>query len=646
MKTRPDPIEGAEEDFPGKTVLGTENEGCVSRDEVVGRPNSQRAGNGKHKGTRGPREWPPSQRPVLAHAWGWRAQGRRSDRSPDAAPAHLGMEELARCGPGPASPSAPTLPPARRQSYRGRQKGIDVRRPQGRGRQQPPGPRTVLRSGSCPLPGGLARPQPFPSLAACVICQLRAGDPRAGDLQGHMLLWTPQGRPRTRLRKLPLAALSLNFGGPGGEKASVRNPKLMALKTMQKKSELAATVPPSMATPTLTEKWGNFSPGLPDTTAAPAAGGLPPPRPEPPAPPAPARSPLGPARPSRRPPARAEAAGARGVGGAGAAARPRLGGAAEGAAPAPRAYLARLGLRPGAMVRAAGGRHCGAPGGGAAPAAEPRASAGRLRAREREAAKPRRLDFPGTGTGRRGDPARALRPRPRPRPRAPARPEAAALLPPQRPGLPASPSPRDHPRRGPGQPPRRHHAQPGTRLLGSPRIPPIPSGGSSGPPYPPPCIPSGGSWGPRGPPPSRGRGGALCPGAPQPDTGAAQATCRPAAPQPLCPPTSGPWAVRGAAGRAGDSPARRRRADCSTSRLESVPAPGRRWARRGEGGLGKPQGEGLEGGGGAGPGFGFRGVRRAPGRGSLCCLEPPSALPASAGSGPQPGLGSLGDQLS
>lgn len=53
MKTRPDPIEGAEEDFPGKTVLGTENEGCVSRDEVVGRPNSQRAGNGKHKGTRG-----------------------------------------------------------------------------------------------------------------------------------------------------------------------------------------------------------------------------------------------------------------------------------------------------------------------------------------------------------------------------------------------------------------------------------------------------------------------------------------------------------------------------------------------------------------------------------------------------------------
>lgn len=53
MKTRPDPIEGAEEDFPGKTVLGMENEGCVSRDEVVGRPNSQRAGNGKHKGTRG-----------------------------------------------------------------------------------------------------------------------------------------------------------------------------------------------------------------------------------------------------------------------------------------------------------------------------------------------------------------------------------------------------------------------------------------------------------------------------------------------------------------------------------------------------------------------------------------------------------------
>lgn len=64
-----------------------------------------------------------------------------------------------------------------------------------------------------------------------------------------------------------------------------------------------------------------------------------------------------------------------------------------------------------------GARHCGAPSEGAAPAAEPQASAERqrARAREREAAKPRRLDFPGTRKGRRGDPARALRPRPRPR---------------------------------------------------------------------------------------------------------------------------------------------------------------------------------------------------------------------------------------
>jgi hypothetical protein len=129
------------------------------------------------------------------------------------------------------------------------------------------------------------------------------------------------------------------------------------------------------------------------------------------------------------------------VGGAGAATPPSLGGAAEGAAsaarspPLPAAYLARLGLRPGYMVPAAraggaaaadgwsgsGTRHCGAPSGGAVPAAEPRASAERQRAREREAAKPRRLDFPGTRKGRRGDPARALRPRPRPRAGRPSR---------------------------------------------------------------------------------------------------------------------------------------------------------------------------------------------------------------------------------
>ena len=149
-----------------------------------------------------------------------------------------------------------------------------------------------------------------------------------------------------------------------------------------------------------------------------------------------------------------QAAGAPGVGGAGAAAGLSLGGAAEGAAsaarspPLPVAYLARSGSSRGYMVPAAraGGaaaagasagsrtRHCGAPGGGAAPAAEPRASAERPRAREPEAAKPRRLDFPGTRTGRRGDPARALRPRlPRPAAAAPpaSSPTPIALAPPR-----------------------------------------------------------------------------------------------------------------------------------------------------------------------------------------------------------------------
>lgn len=82
------------------------------------------------------------------------------------------------------------------------------------------------------------------------------------------------------------------------------------------------------------------------------------------------------------------------MGGAGAAARPRLGGAAEGAAraarspPLPAAYLARLGLRPGYMVpavraggaaAAAGGRAGTGPGTAEPPAEGPR----RLRSPER-----------------------------------------------------------------------------------------------------------------------------------------------------------------------------------------------------------------------------------------------------------------------
>lgn len=171
--------------------------------------------------------------------------------------------------------------------------------------------------------------------------------------------------------------------------------------------------------------------------------------------------------------ARAQAAGAPGVGGAGAAAGPSLGGAAEGAAsaarspPLPAAYLARSGSGRGYMVPAAGTggaaaagasagsrtRHCRAPGGGAAPVAEPRASAERPRAREPEAAKPRRLDFPGTRTGRRGDPARALRPRPRPRAGRPSQ-EPATGRGPALPAPAAAPrGPRSQPasgRRGPG----------------------------------------------------------------------------------------------------------------------------------------------------------------------------------------------------
>lgn len=120
-------------------------------------------------------------------------------------------------------------------------------------------------------------------------------------------------------------------------------------------------------------------------------------------------------------------------------------------------------------------RHCGAPGGGAAPAAEPRASAERPRAREPEAAKPRRLDFPGTRTGRRGDPARALRPRPRPRAGRPSQ-EPATGRGPALPAPAAAPrGPRSQPagsRRGPGGAPASLSDSAGEAQLGGANVVP------------------------------------------------------------------------------------------------------------------------------------------------------------------------------